>query len=198
LNKVLKYSAFILFGAPGCGKGTQGRALGALPGFFHCSCGDVFRSISPASTLGKLVSEYTGRGELVPDSITVELWKSHIYNRIQHRLFCPDNDKLLLDGIPRNVAQAVLLDDFIQVKALFNLRCPDHFQLTARLRKRAMRENRLDDASQEVIQHRLEVYEITSRPLLEFFGPKLVHHIDSQQCPEAVLYELLEKIRSIT
>ena len=192
-----KYSTFIFFGAPGCGKGTQGRALGVLPGFFHCACGDVFRSISPATTLGKKVSEFSSRGELVPDSVTIEIWRTYIQNCIQTRCFCPENDKLLLDGIPRNVAQARLLEDVIRVKAFLNLQCANRVELIARLQKRAMRENRLDDASQQVIEHRLEVYETTARPLLDFYGQKLVRHIDSEQTPEEVLYEILDNIRNV-
>jgi len=66
---------YLIFGAPGSGKGTQGRALGTLPGFFHCASGDVFRSIDTRSSLGKAFVEYSSKGQLVPDEITVELWR---------------------------------------------------------------------------------------------------------------------------
>jgi adenylate kinase len=192
-----KYNALILFGAPGCGKGTQGRALGALPGFFHCACGDVFRSIPSTTLIGKQISEFSSRGELVPGTLTIELWKEHICKRVQTLCFNPETDLLVLDGIPRNVEQARLLEDTIQVKALINLQCSDRSELVARLRRRALRENRLDDAKEEVILHRLEVFETISKPLLDFYGAELICHADSQEKPAYVLHTILDHIRKI-
>lgn len=193
-----KFNAIILFGAPGCGKGTQGRALGQLPGFFHCACGDVFRSISPSTPIGKTVSDFSSRGELVPDSITIELWKTHINKCVQTNNFDPETDKLVLDGIPRNVVQARLLADTIHVEVLFNFHYSNQSELVVRLGRRAMRENRLDDAAEEVIQHRHEVFESVSKPLLNFYKPNLICPINSQQKPAAVLYEILSYIQEIS
>ena len=71
----MKYNTFILFGAPGSGKGTQGKTLGTIPRFYHCACGDVFRSIDTRTKVGKAFLEYSSKGQLVPDEITVELWR---------------------------------------------------------------------------------------------------------------------------
>lgn len=191
-----KYSAYILFGAPGCGKGTQGRALGTLPGFFHCACGDVIRSISPQTSLGQKLAEFSSRGELVPDEITIELWKTYIHKCVQTGAFNPETDKLLLDGIPRNAKQARLLEDTIRVEAVFHLLCANHSELVGRLRRRAVRESRLDDAKDEVILRRLEVFETMTRPLLDFYQPPVVHSIDSQQRPAKVLYEILSRVQN--
>ncbi|MFB3042213.1 MAG: nucleoside monophosphate kinase, partial [Candidatus Poribacteria bacterium] len=54
MNKKQYYQTILLFGAPGAGKGTQGKILGSIPGFFHLSCGDVFRTFDVASELGKI------------------------------------------------------------------------------------------------------------------------------------------------
>ena len=70
---MMRYNTFILFGAPGSGKGTQGKTLGTIPRFFHCACGDVFRSIDTRTKVGKAFLEYSSKGQLVPDEITVEL-----------------------------------------------------------------------------------------------------------------------------
>ena len=75
------YKTVLLCGAPGAGKGTQGKILGSIPGFFHLSCGDVFRTININSELGQKICEYTARGDLVPDDITVELWHRAISNQ---------------------------------------------------------------------------------------------------------------------
>ncbi|MEO1717767.1 MAG: nucleoside monophosphate kinase, partial [Planctomycetota bacterium] len=68
-----KYQCVLLFGAPGAGKGTQGAILGRIPGFFHLSCGEVFRSLDIHSDLGKVFYEYSSKGELVPDEVTVDI-----------------------------------------------------------------------------------------------------------------------------
>ena len=58
----MKYCAILLFGAPGSGKGTQGKILGTIPNFFHCACGDVFRSLSVHSAIGRTFLRYSSRG----------------------------------------------------------------------------------------------------------------------------------------
>ncbi|MBI3850433.1 MAG: nucleoside monophosphate kinase [Verrucomicrobia bacterium] len=191
-----KYNAYILFGAPGCGKGTQGKALGTLPGFFHCSCGDVFRSIDPTTPLGQKIAEFSRKGELVPDDITIELWRTYIHNCVQTGSFNPETDKLVLDGIPRNTSQARLLEETVQVEAVFDLQCSNRSELVARLRRRALRANRLDDAKEEVIRHRLDVFDNTTQPLLDFYRPAVVCTVNSQQRPERVLYEVLSHIQN--
>src|SRR5213592_3638218 len=62
----MRYNTFILFGAPGSGKGTQGKTLGTIPRFYHCACGDVFRSIDTRTKVGKAFLEYSSKGQLVP------------------------------------------------------------------------------------------------------------------------------------
>ena len=61
----MKYQTYILFGAPGSGKGTQGRTLGSIPRFFHCACGDVFRAIDTRTKVGRAFLEYSSKGQLV-------------------------------------------------------------------------------------------------------------------------------------
>ena len=73
-----RYKTILLLGAPGAGKGTQGKVLGTIPGFYHCACGDVFRNIDITSQLGRVFYEYSSRGELVPDEITVKMWAENI------------------------------------------------------------------------------------------------------------------------
>jgi len=68
----------LLFGAPGAGKGTQGKILGTIPNFFHCACGDVFRSLNHESEVGRVFLEYSSRGALVPDKPTIGLWQHFI------------------------------------------------------------------------------------------------------------------------
>jgi adenylate kinase len=188
----MSYRTILLFGAPGMGKGTQGKALGALPGFFHCSSGDLFRSLKPGTPLGQLVETYANRGELVPDAPSIQIWQQFMDDRIQAGRFRPGQDILLLDGIPRTVAQAELLQNTLEVAAVFNLRCTPADVLIQRLQSRALIEGRRDDASPEVVRTRLEVYERESKPVLQFYDPRLQHDIDAGQPPAKVLFDILD------
>ncbi len=186
-----KYQTYLIFGAPGSGKGTQGRALGLVPGYFHCACGDVFRSLNLRTPLGKKFLEYSSKGELVPDEITIQLWKIRIDQTVKSYLFHPDHDFLVLDGIPRNTNQAQMLEEFIQVHRVFHLSCPDRSKLVERLKRRALRDNRFDDANEEVIHHRLETYDQESRPLLDYYGDERRVLIDATKSPIDVLQKIV-------
>lgn len=187
----MKYRSILLFGAPGVGKGTQGKILGAIPHFFHCACGDVFRNLRADSPLARTFIEYSGRGQLVPDKPTIQLWKHFIENNTEVGRFHPDLDTLVLDGIPRNVEQAKILRNTIDVTAVFYMRTKDEESLVARMQRRAIKENRLDDANLSVIRDRLHVYENETKPVLKFYGRKLVHTINADQKPAKVLADIL-------
>jgi adenylate kinase len=186
----MKYTTYLLFGAPGSGKGTQGRALGSIPRFFHCACGDVFRTIDTRTRIGRAFLEYSSRGELVPDDITVELWKARIEAAVDGHQFKPDIDVLVLDGIPRNAGQAEIMDQLIEVKKVFHLSCPNREALFTRLKKRALKDNRLDDANEEVIRRRLATYEAESKPVLEHYKDR-VQVVDATEPPARVLFHIL-------
>jgi adenylate kinase len=190
----MKYKTFLLFGPPGSGKGTQGQVLGKIPGFFHCACGDVFRSLDLNSELGKAFLKHSSKGELVPDELTVRLWQNQIDSNVQTKRFNPDRDFLILDGIPRNVNQAKLMSDRLDIVNLFHLTCPDRKKLYERLKRRALKDNRIDDANEEVIKRRLDVYESESKPVLDYYGPSLKESIDATQTPVQVLDNILQII----
>jgi adenylate kinase len=193
----MKYRTILLFGAPGSGKGTQGKILGTIPDFFHFACGDAFRNLRIDDPIGRTFIEYSSRGQLVPDEPTISLWAKNIQASTLDGEFQPARDTLVLDGIPRSVKQAEILKDTLDVKAVFNLTCSDPNQMIERLQRRALRENRLDDANLEVIKKRLDIYDRETKPVLDFYGPKLVHHIDSTQSPLNVLRNILDTLTRI-
>lgn len=193
----MKYTTILLFGAPGAGKGTQGKILATIPNFFHCACGDVFRNLRIDNELGRIFIEYSSRGELVPDEATIRLWKQSIKGSQALGHFNPEKDTLVLDGIPRNVHQAEMLQDSLDVKAVFYLTCSDFNKLVERLQRRALRENRLDDANLSVIRTRLETYDRETKPVLDYYGPDKVHTIDSTQTPVNVLRDILRTIAKV-
>ena len=190
----MKYRTYLIFGAPGAGKGTQGKILGTIPRFFHCACGDVFRSLDTRTVVGQAFLDYSARGELVPDEITVRLWMARIGDMVGDHTFKPEIDSLVLDGIPRNLEQAAIMREMLDVRRVFHLSCPDRDALVSRLKKRALKENRFDDANEEVIRRRLLTYEVESRPVLEFYGAPMVKEIDATQSPVRVAFEILQSI----
>lgn len=182
-----------MFGAPGSGKGTQGKSLGAIPNFFHCSCGEVFRGLRTNSPLGKTFLKYSSHGRLVPDRPTIRLWRQFIETSIKAGHFHPHEDTLVLDGIPRNVRQAEMLSDSLNVIAVFFL-AASRKNLIARLQHRAIKDNRLDDAHLDVIRQRLKIYELETQPVLDFYGKKLVYRINANQSAMKTFFDILKRV----
>jgi adenylate kinase len=168
--------------------------LGEIPRFFHFACGDVFRSLDTRTPLGRQFVEYSSRGELVPDELTVQLWKAQIENLAATHIYKPDIDVLVLDGIPRNVRQAQILEQHIEVLQVFHLSCPNRDELARRMRKRALKDNRLDDASDRVIDQRIATYEAETKPILAFYPQDRVTLIDATEPPVKVLSGILNRI----
>jgi len=188
----MRYKTVLLFGAPGSGKGTQGKILGSIPGFYHFACGDVFRSLDLQSDVGRKFWEYSSRGELVPDEFTIDLWKNYIKGMEWVNRFHPETEILVLDGIPRNVEQAKLMEDVIDVVKVIYLVCGDLSKMVERLKRRALKENRIDDASDVVIRRRMEVYERETRPVLEHYPADRVVKIDATMSQIEVLSDLIK------
>lgn len=190
----MKYRTYLLLGAPGSGKGTQGKVIGSIPRFFHLAMGDVFRALDTRTAIGQKFVDYSSRGQLVPDSVTMELLRAHISHLVGLHSFKPDIDSLVLDGVPRNVEQAKIMSDMIEVRRVFHLSCPDREQLVVRMRKRALKENRFDDANEDTIRRRLTTYDEESKPLIDYYGPNIVRTIDAQQSPVNVVREIVDEL----
>lgn len=187
-----KHTAVLLFGPPGVGKGTQGRILGNIPGFFHLSSGDVFRSLEIGSPEGKEVYRYISRGQLVPDEVTMTIWKKGLQGQIGVTAYKPYEDLLVLDGIPRNVRQAELLETEVVVRRVVQLICSDEEQMIHRIKRRAIRENRVDDANEQVIRERFKVYHDQSKPVLDYYPSEMIFQVDAMRSPAEVLKQVLE------
>jgi adenylate kinase len=188
-----RYRAILLFGAPGSGKGTQGKIIGTIPGFYHSATGDIFRSMDLQSEMGRKFWEYSSRGELVPDEFTIRLWKQYIKGMEMISQFHPETEFLVLDGIPRSVKQAELLNDAIDVVKVIYLRA-ERAKMVERLRRRALKENRFDDASDEVINKRMEVFEKETRPVLDCYPKDRVIRIDATLSQIRVLAEIVKHL----
>ncbi|CAI9085419.1 adenylate kinase [Candidatus Methylacidiphilum fumarolicum] len=189
----MKYKSLLLIGAPGSGKGTQGKILGTIPGFFHFSSGELFRSVDSNSVIGKTFLEYSSKGLLVPDDITIQLFNSYIDQMISEGRFRPKVDYLVLDGLPRNVRQWHILSEKVEILFVYHLYCSDRSILVSRLKGRAVQDHRVDD-TEEVIRKRFEIYERETKPLLNLFSATQLKEIDCSALPYQVLRRILEPL----
>ncbi len=166
----------VLLGPPGSGKGTQAALLTDRINVPHISTGDLLRSaVAEGTPLGKKAQSFMDRGELVPDELMLGL--------IEERLGSADvKPGFILDGYPRNLAQAKALDEVLDrlgqpaQKALELV--VDEEQIVERLAKRAEEEGRSDD-SEEVVRNRLAVYREQTAPVSDYYRDKgLLEQID--------------------
>jgi adenylate kinase len=188
------HPAALIFGMPGSGKGTQGAVLSRVPGFFHVSSGQIFRELDPQAPDGRLVREYTHRGELVPDDLTVRIFLDWLRRQATDGTFHPGEDLLLLDGIPRNRNQCRMLEASIDVRLVLHLVCSDEELMIARICRRARLENRPDDAKESVIRKRFDVYRQQTAPVLEHYPRAIIRDIDSAGTPAEVLLQCLTQL----
>jgi len=133
-------------------------------------------------------------GELVPDDVTVRMWAQTIHAHTVLSDYKPQADLLILDGIPRTVHQAELMEEHIEVLRIIHLFCTNEEAMFERLRRRALKENRLDDADEKVIRHRWEVYETETRPVVDYYSRDLLYEVDSLGSPASILNGILEVV----
>jgi adenylate kinase len=192
-----RYRSIVLFGMPGSGKGTQGAVLGQLPDLVHISMGDIFRKIPRTGKFGREIEHYTSQGAMVPDDVTVRIFERHLNILEMQELVLPEQHTLILDGLPRSYSQAERLDAFIEVIQIFHLKINDTMKAMERLRTRALRENRLDDMSDEVIRRRLQTYYDETFKTLSFFPSELIFDVDAGRRAIDVLCDIANRLAKI-
>ncbi len=155
-----------MFGPPGSGKGTQASRVAVRLGVPHVAAGDMLRSeVARGTALGREAQPIMDAGGLVPDDLVVRM--------IDARLNDPDaKGGVLLDGFPRTVPQATMLDAMLEkrgerVAEVISLEVPDD-ELKTRILKRATIEGRSDDTAEGLAQ-RLVVYRQDTAPVLEHY-----------------------------
>jgi adenylate kinase len=193
-----RYRSIILFGMPGSGKGTQGAVLGQLPGFVHFSMGDIFRKIPRIGNFGREIEQYTSRGLMVPDDLTERIFERQLNILEMQELLMPEQHTLVLGGLPRSYAQAERLSSFIDVIQIFHLKIDDMTRAMERLKARALRENRLDDMSDEVIRRKLRTYHDETFKTLSYYPGELIFNVDADRIMIDVLCDIANRLAAIT
>src|SRR4051812_23008261 len=185
----------LLLAPPGAGKGTQGERLPEHFGVRHLSTGDMLRAQVAADTpLGRAVADCLAAGDLVPDDLMTEVLRDPLVS-------AAEDGGYILDGFPRTLAQAhqafeLARDLGITVHAVLALEAPDDV-LRERLLGRGASSGRSDD-TEDVINHRLEVYNAQTRPLLDYYERRgVLHRIDATPPPDEVFANILDLLSDL-
>lgn len=185
----------ILFGPPGSGKGTQAARLAEKYGLAHISTGEIFRrEIRNKTDLGKRVQHIIERGELVPDSLLIDILRSAL-----------DQDAkpggVIFDGFPRTLQQAADLDILMielkqKVDLVLAMECKED-EVVRRLLQRAKEEGRVDD-TEEVIRNRMTVYHSQTAPLITYYQKQnKFTSINGMGSIETIFYRISQVVDSV-
>lgn len=158
----------VLFGAPGCGKGTQAQRLKEFYGIEHVSTGEVIRGhIRRGTELGRSMESYIVQGKLAPDEIVISMVGEFIaaHKEVKGCIF---------DGFPRTTVQAEEFDRMLaghglKVDQMIDIRVPEE-ELIARILLRGKDSGRADDASEEVIRGRLDIYREQTAVVADYYA----------------------------
>lgn len=185
----------VLFGAPGSGKGTQSERIIEKYGFGHISTGDVLRAeIAKNTELGKTAKNYIEQGQLVPDSLIIDMFDRKLDSFSEAK-------GIIFDGFPRTVAQAQALKEMLakrgeEVNIMLNLLVKEE-ELVARLVKRGETSGRSDD-NMETIQKRLDTYNNQTSPVIDFYkGEGKLANIEGRGTIDEIFGCICEQIEKL-
>jgi adenylate kinase len=183
----------LLIGAPGAGKGTQAGRLAQRYGITHISSGDLLRQhVREQTALGRQIKSYVDRGDLVPTGVVLDMLRKPVVAAVE-------SGGYVLDGFPRTVEQAQASFRTahalgVEVQAAVHLDVP-----RAELVRRLLARGRGADDTEAVIEHRLQVYEDQTVPLLEYYaGREWMFAVDGSQPPDAVHQEIVARLRKLS
>jgi len=182
----------LLIGAPGSGKGTQATRLAEHFGLTHISSGDLLRQhVTEGTPLGKDVQRYVAHGDLVPDTLLMDVLRKPV-------VAASNSGGYILDGFPRTVEQAeiayaVAKDLGVEAQVAVHLDVPRN-----ELVRRLLARGRGSDDTEEVIEHRLEVYMEHTVPMLDYYESREeLLRVDGGRTPDEVSWALVSQLEQI-
>lgn len=182
----------LLIGAPGAGKGTQAERLAERFHITHICSGDLLRKhVRDQTSIGQTIKAYVSAGDLVPDAVVLDMLRKPVVK-------AAESGGYVLDGFPRTVDQAKAAFEVahplgIEVQAAVHLEVPDE-----ELVRRLLARGRGADDTEEVIRHRLQVYEEKTIPLLEYYaGREWMFAVDGSRPPGEVHQEIVARLRKL-
>jgi adenylate kinase len=183
----------LLIGAPGAGKGTQAGLLAVRLGIAHISSGDLLRQhVRDMTSLGQLVKSYVDKGDLVPDGLVMDMLRKPVVAAARAGGY-------VLDGFPRTVEQAeesyaVVRELGGEVQAAVHLEVPRD-----ELVRRLLARGRGSDDTRAVIEHRLQVYQEKTVPLLDYYaGREWMFVVDGALPADAVQEDIVRRIKKLS
>ncbi len=186
----------LMIAPPGAGKGTQADRLAKRFDIDHVSSGELLRAeVEQGSDFGLQARQYLDAGDLVPDDVVLAM----IMNRL---VAADDAGGFVLDGFPRNLPQAqaaaeAAREDQVRVQAVINLEVSTE-EVRRRLLDRAAAGGRSDD-QEATIDHRLEVYDAQTQPLIEYYrGRGVLRTVDGEQPVDDVAADVLDSLIDLT
>jgi len=192
-----KFSTILLFGPPGAGKGTLGTFLSHAGSQYHLTSGAIFRSLATYSPAGRLYYSYAQRGELLPDEVTIEIWKYFVQGLIATNTYYPESQDLLLEGIPRTLGQAQMIGEYINVRHIIVLEVDKEVELLKRMEKKARLEGKLNGLDSDFEKNRLALYEESEEQILSHYPQHLISRINADQKPLAILRDVLVRLSHV-
>ena len=179
----------LLIGAPGAGKGTQAEKLSTRFNIAHISSGDLLRQhVREQTALGQRIKEYVDAGDLVPDALVMDMLRKPVVT-------ASEAGGYVLDGFPRTVDQAKTAFETarelgVEVQAAVHLYVPDQ-----ELIRRLLARSRGSDDTEDVIAHRLEVYQEKTIPLLEYYANReWMFSVDGTRTPDEVHEAIVNRL----
>src|ERR1700760_2904925 len=183
----------LLIGAPGAGKGTQAEKLSRHFGIAHISSGDLLRQhVKDQTTIGQTIKQYVDAGDLVPDAVVMDMLRKPV-------VAATEAGGYVLGGFPRTVDQAKTAFETaralgVEVQAAVHLHVPDQ-----ELIRRLLARSRGSDDTEEVIAHRLEVYQQKTIPLLEYYANReWMFSVDGTRSPDEVHEAIVSRLEKLS
>ena len=196
-----KYKTILIFGLPGVGKSTQAKLLDNSR-FYYVSSGEFLRTLEndtefENSDLGEKISQTMSSGGLISDSIITELLFNNISEAIKKKMFDPNRQILVLDGMPRNASQADLIDNQIEVIKIIYIYSSDDSVLANRITKRAKLEQREDDQDIRTFKKRLAVYKSETEEVLNHYPKEIIDKVDGINTIEEISRQIKKILNNI-